>query len=290
MIETSSAPAAAKAAPRTVLSEENYNFLQRHVYNASGIVLDSSKLYLIESRLTPLVRTESIKSLDDLCLRIRANSTSLLSRRVVEAMTTNETLFFRDVATFDALRKKIIPRLLAAKGAARKLAIWSAASSTGQEAYSIAIMLAEMGIRADDVEILGTDLSEQVLDRAREAKYVQFEVNRGLPSPLLVKYFRQSGLNWELHESIRKMVTFRAMDLRQDMRSVGVFDLILCRNVLIYFDVETKKKIVEQMRRILYPHGTLVLGCAETVINVHDGFATESIDGALFYSMKKGGA
>jgi len=289
MIETSSAPAAVKAAPRTVISEENYNFLQRHVYDASGIVLDASKLYLIESRLTPLARTESIKSLDELCLQIRANSKSLLSRRVVEAMTTNETLFFRDVATFDALRKKVIPRLLAAKSAHRKLSIWSAASSTGQEAYSIAIMLAEMGIRADEVEILGTDLSEQVLDRARQAKYVQFEVNRGLPAALLVKYFRQSGLNWELNESIRKMVSFRTMDLRQNMRGLGPFDLILCRNVLIYFDVETKKKIVDQISRVLQPHGTLVLGCAETIINVHDGFTTESIEGALVYSMKNGG-
>jgi chemotaxis protein methyltransferase CheR len=288
MIETSSAPAAAKAAPRTVLSEENYNFLQRYVYDASGIVLDATKLYLIESRLTPIARLESLKSLDDLCVKIRANSTSLLSRRVVEAMTTNETLFFRDVATFDALRKKVIPRLLAAKGAHRKLSIWSAASSTGQEAYSIGMMLAEMGVRADDVEILGTDLSEQVLERARQAKFVQFEVNRGLPAAYLVKYFRQSGLNWELNESIKRMVTFRYMDLRQDMRGLGPFDLILCRNVLIYFDVETKKKIVDQIRRVLQPAGTLVLGCAETIINVHDGFVTESIDGALMYSMKKG--
>jgi len=291
MIETSRAQGDNQSAPhRGGISDENYGFLQRHVYAASGIVLDASKHYLIESRLTPIVRVERLKSLDDLCLQIRANSSSLLSRRVVEAMTTNETLFFRDVATFDALRAELIPRLMAAKGQGRKLSIWSAAASTGQEAYSIAMMLTEMGIRADEVEITGTDLSEQVLERARKGRFVQLEVNRGLPAPYLLKYFRQSGLEWEISESIRRMAAFQFMDLRQDMRGWGPFDLVLCRNVLIYFDVETKKAILSQIHRVLRPSGVLVLGCAETIINLHDGFSTESIGSAIVYISKKSGA
>ena len=275
--------------PRASISEENYGFLQRHVYNASGIVLDASKHYLIDSRLTPIVRLERLSSLDDLCQQIRGNTSSLLARRVVEAMTTNETLFFRDVATFDALRKQVIPRLLAAKGAGRKLSIWSAASSTGQEAYSVAMTLLEMGVSPDQVEILGTDLSETVLERARKGRFVQLEVNRGLPTPYLLKYFRQAGLEWEIHESVRRMTTFKYMDLRQDMRGQGPFDLVLCRNVLIYFDVETKKAILQQIHRVLQPSGVLLLGCAETIINLHGGFATESIGGAIVYVSKKGG-
>jgi chemotaxis protein methyltransferase CheR len=290
MIETTLAhPSAKPAPPRAALSEENYTFLQRHVYSNSGIVLDSSKRYLIESRLTPIAKVESLQSLDDLCLQIRSNTGSLLSRRVVEAMTTNETLFFRDMATFDALRKRVIPRLLDAKPRHRKLAIWSAASSTGQEAYSIAMMLTEMGVRADEVTILGTDLSEQVLDRARQGRFVQLEVNRGLPSTYLLKYFHQVGLAWEILEPIRKMVTFRQGDLREGMRGAGPFDLVLCRNVLIYFDVETKRGILDHIHRALHPTGTLVLGCAETIINLHEGFSTESIDGSLVYTIAKGG-
>jgi chemotaxis protein methyltransferase CheR len=289
MIETSKAFAESKPAPpRAVITDENYSFLQKHVYNASGIVLDASKLYLIESRLTPIVRIERLQSLNELCQQIRQNSSSLLARRVVEAMTTNETLFFRDLAIFDALRKTVIPRIMQAKGAGRKLSIWSAAASTGQEAFSLGMMLNEMGIRPGEVEILATDLSEQVLERARKGRFLQIEVNRGLPSSYLLKYFRQNGLEWEIDAAIRNMVTFRSMDLRQSMRGMGPFDIVLCRNVLIYFDVGTKKAILDQIRGTLQPGGTLVLGCAETIINLHDGFSTETIGGAIVYYSGKG--
>ncbi|MBB6146571.1 chemotaxis protein methyltransferase CheR [Silvibacterium bohemicum] len=287
MIETSKAFAETKPAPpRSVITDDNYSFLQKHVYNASGIVLDASKLYLIESRLTPIVRIERLQSLNELCQQVRQNSSSLLARRVVEAMTTNETLFFRDLAIFDALRKTVIPRILQAKAAGRKLSIWSAAASTGQEAFSLGMMLNEMGIRPGEVEILATDLSEQVLERARKGRFLQIEVNRGLPSSYLLKYFRQNGLEWEIDASIRNMVSFRSMDLRQSMRGMGPFDIVLCRNVLIYFDVDTKKAILDQIRGALAPGGTLVLGCAETIINLHDGFATETIGGAIVYFSK----
>jgi chemotaxis protein methyltransferase CheR len=288
MIDTARESVESKPAPaRAAISEENYGFLQRHVYNASGIVLDASKHYLIDSRLTPLLRIERLESLDDLCQQLRTNASSPLSRRVVEAMTTNETLFFRDVATFDALRLQIVPRLMKAKGPGRKLSIWSAAASTGQEAYSVVMMLLEMGVRPQEVDIVATDLSEQVLERARRGRFAQLEVNRGLPVAYLLKYFRQTGLEWEIDESIRKMVTFGNMDLREDMCSRGPFDLVLCRNVLIYFDVQTKKAILHQIRRVLYPSGVLILGCAETIINLHEGFSTECIGGAIVYSHKR---
>ncbi|GGH09705.1 CheR family methyltransferase [Silvibacterium dinghuense] len=280
-VETKPAPA-----PRVAISKENYSFLQRHLYAASGIVIDASKDYLIDSRLMPIVRVERLQSLDELCQHIRGNTTSLLSRRVVEAMTTNETLFFRDVVAFDALKKHVLPRLLAGRQAGRKLTIWSAAASTGQEAYSVAMMLLELGVDPSEVQILGTDLSEQVLERARKGRYLQLEVNRGLPAAYLLKYFRQAGMEWEIQERVRRMVTFEPLDLRQRIRNHGPFDLVLCRNVLIYFDVETKRAILNNIQHVLRRTGVLVLGCAETMINLHNGFTSESMGGATFYAAK----
>ncbi|MFT4112084.1 CheR family methyltransferase [Silvibacterium sp.] len=272
---------------RAAISKDNYSFLQRHVYANSGIVIDASKEYLIDSRLMPLVRVEKLKSLDELCQHIRGNATSPLSRRVVEAMTTNETLFFRDAITFEALKKHVLPRLLAAaRAAGRKLTIWSAAASTGQEAYSLAITLLEMGVDGSEVKMLGTDLSEQVLERARKGRYLQLEVNRGLPAAMLLKYFRQVGLEWEIDDRVRRMVTFEPFDLRQRIRNHGPFDLVLCRNVLIYFDVETKRGILDQVHAVLRKQGILVLGVAETIINVHNGFTGEALDGATVYLAK----
>jgi len=202
-----SAPASSPKAPPIVIAPENYTYLQQEIYRASGIVLDDDKYYLVESRLTPVARVAGLASLDGLCARLRAGSSPELGRKVIEALTTNETMFFRDVAPFEVLRERIIPELL--KKSPRKLAIWSAAASSGQEAYSIAMLLCEMTLADTPVEILGTDLSEQILERAREARYVEFEVNRGLPARYLVKYFKREGLDWALEEEIRHMVKFR---------------------------------------------------------------------------------
>lgn len=264
------------------ITQENYRFLQQHVYQHSGIVLDEAKHYLLESRLIPIVRDIGLADLNALCHALRSASQAPLRNRVVEAMTTNETLFFRDKSPFDALRLKLLPELLATVKH-RPLRIWSAAASTGQEAYSIAMLLLEQGVQPGQVEILGTDLSEGVLTRAREAVYSQLEVNRGLPAPYLVKHFTRKGMSWELQERVRKMARFQQLDLRSGIRALGMFDLVFCRNVLIYFDLATKRGILEQIRSVMQPHAYLFLGSAETTLNVDERFSRKVLEGAVVY-------
>ena len=267
------------------LTRENYAFLQAYIQNESGIVLDDGKQYLIESRLLPILREKNVLSLDALCQRLAENRSSPLAKRVIEAMTTNETLFFRDPTMFDALRAHVLPALFDAVKGGRKVRIWSAAASTGQEAYSLAMLLLEMGKGAEQVEIIGTDLSEQVLERARLGRFIQFEVSRGLPSQYLMKYFDRAGLDWQLKECVRKMVRFHPLDLRRSLKTVQRCDLVLCRNVLIYFNTETKKQVLAAIKEVLAPGGVLVLGCAETVINLDRGFKRAVVGQSTFYSI-----
>ncbi len=221
---------------------ENYRFLQEHVYSQAGIVLEDDKHYLFESRLAPIVRQLGLGSINDLCALIRATRETDVGRQVVEAMTTNETYFFRDPAHYEAIRTVLLPRLKEERRDTKKLRFWSAAASTGQEAYSLAMLLLENGLSDWNIQILGTDFSSQVVERARSGKYQQIEVNRGLPAALLVKYFRRSGVDWQLSEQVRRMARFETIDLRKSMRALGPFDLVFCRNVMIYFDAETKKQ------------------------------------------------
>jgi chemotaxis protein methyltransferase CheR len=207
-----------------------------------------------------------------------------VNQEVIEAMTTNETLFFRDVAPFEALRSHLIPEFRA-QHPGQKLRIWSAAASSGQEAYSLVIMMLELGMIAHDFEVLGTDLAENVLERARRGRYMQIEVNRGLPASYLVKYFTRHGLEWQIKDEIRKLVRFERFDLRQSMGGMGMFDLVLCRNVLIYFDVETKKRILAGIRKVLRPGGYLSLGGAETTLNLDDAFTRAHFGSAVFYHL-----
>jgi chemotaxis protein methyltransferase CheR len=279
--KTPAGPTSVPAAKLVVVSEDNYKYLQQEIYRQSGIVLDGDKHYLLESRLMPVARAAKLATLDELCTRLRMKVDAALEQKVIEALTTNETLFFRDMAPFDALRQRLIPELLAKRPA--KLSIWSAAASSGQEAYSIAMLLKELGTEGKPVDILGTDLSEQILDRAREAKYVQFEVNRGLPAPYLVKYFKREGLDWQLKDDIRSMVRFRRFDLRQPMAALGKFDIVFCRNVLIYFDVETKIKILNQILTVLNPGGYLLLGGAETTLNLQGSFERVPVGATVVY-------
>jgi len=277
----SAVPTSVPAGKPMVISPENYRYLQQEIYRESGIVLDGDKHYLLESRLLPVARTAKLNSLDELCVSLRAKSSPGLGRLVIEALTTNETLFFRDMAPFDALKQRVLPELMEKRPA--KLAIWSAAASSGQEAYSIGMLFKEMKTIPCPVAILGTDLSDQILDRAREAKYVQFEVNRGLPAAYLVKYFQRQGLDWQLKDDIRSMVKFKRFDLRQPMAGLGKFDIVFCRNVLIYFDVETKVKILNQIWTVLNAGGYLFLGGAETTVNLHDKFERVAIGATAAY-------
>src|ERR1022692_294921 len=226
---------------------ENYRFLQEYVHSRAGIVLGEDKHYLFESRLDPIVRQLGLGSINDLCAIIRAARETAAGRQVVEAMTTNETYFFRDPAHYEAIRTVLLPRMKEERRDTKKLRFWSAAASTGQEAYSLAMLLLEERLDDWNIQILGTDFSSQVLERARSGKYQQIEMNRGLPAALLVKYFRRSGVDWQLSDVLRRMAVFETIDLRQSMRALGPFDLVFCRNVLIYFDSETKKKILREL-------------------------------------------
>jgi chemotaxis protein methyltransferase CheR len=270
-----------KTAP--AITAENYAYLQNQVYKESGIVLDETKLYLLESRLMPIVQKNQLGGLNDLCALLKAVHGLPLRQQVVEAMTTNETLFFRDVTVFDALQKTVLPELIEIRKATRILNFWSAAASSGQEAYSLAMLLLETGLGAWKIRILGTDLNHQILERARTGRYLQIEVNRGLPAKHLVKYFYRVGLEWQIKDEVRRMVDFQPFDLRMSMRTMGPFDIIFCRNVLIYFDVETKKKILAELRGALYHKGLLLLGTAESTLNLDSQFAKKILGQATFY-------
>jgi chemotaxis protein methyltransferase CheR len=251
----------------------DYDYLRKFLKERSGLDLSPDKQYLVESRLVPLARKASLPGIPELVLKIR-NGDGRLATDVVEAMTTNETFFFRDKIPFDHLRESIMPGLIQSRAARKSLRIWSAASSTGQEPYSIAMCLKEMSaaLAGWRIEIIATDLSQEVLEKCKAGLYSQFEVQRGLPIQLLMKYFTQSSEVWQLNADVRAMVQFRQLNLLQDFSHLGTFDVIFCRNVLIYFDQDTKAMIFERMAKGLEADGTLLLGAAESVVGITDAF------------------
>jgi chemotaxis protein methyltransferase CheR len=267
------------------LTENNYRFLREHLYRESGIVLENGKHYLLESRLVPLVKRHSLETLNELCGVLQRNPHSQLHREVVEAMTTNETMFYRDNALWEDLKTTILPELVSDRKAIRRLRFWSAASSSGQEAHSLAIALLEMGLSSWDIQILGTDLSQQMVERAAQGQYSQLEVNRGMPTPLLVKYFVRDGLHWQIKDEPRRFVRFQQLDLRRKHHALGPFDIVFCRNVLIYFDVPTKQKILKEVRQTIFRGGYLVLGSAETTLNVDESFKRRPLVRSSFYQV-----
>ncbi|NEW89193.1 protein-glutamate O-methyltransferase CheR [Rhodopseudomonas sp. WA056] len=252
----------------------DYEFLRKLLKDRSGLDLSADKQYLVESRLLPLARRFGLGGISDLVQKMKGMGAESLISDVVEAMTTNETFFFRDKVPFDHLREEMLPALLQARAARRSLRIWCAASSTGQEPYSIAMTLKELGpaVAGWRFEIVATDLSPQVLEKSKSGLFSQFEVQRGLPIQLLVKYFKQAGEVWELSPEIRAMVQHRQLNLLHDFSSLGTFDIVFCRNVLIYFDQATKVGILERIAKRLEPDGYLTLGAAETVVGLTDVF------------------
>jgi chemotaxis protein methyltransferase CheR len=250
----------------------DYEFLRKLLKERSGLDLSSDKQYLVESRLNPLARRVGLSSIAELVAKIKSGTEALTSE-VVEAMTTNETFFFRDRIPFDHLRQTVLPGLVQARANRRALRIWCAASSTGQEPYSIAMCIKEFAPLARwRVEIVATDLSHGVLEKSRAGIFSQFEVQRGLPIQMLVKYFTQTGDLWQINADIRAMVQHRQLNLLQDFSHLGSFDVIFCRNVLIYFDQETKTAIFDRLARVLEPDGVLALGAAESVVGISDAF------------------
>jgi chemotaxis protein methyltransferase CheR len=251
----------------------DYEYLRKLLKDHSGLDLSADKQYLIESRLLPLARKAGLAGISELVQKMKGGSSNLIAQ-VVEAMTTNETFFFRDKVPFDHFREKIMPELLQARANRKSIRIWCAAGSTGQEPYSLAMCLKEMGaaLAGWRVEILATDLSQEVLEKSKAGIYSQFEVQRGLPIQMLVKYFKQIGELWQINSELRAMVQHRSLNLLHDFSQLGSFDVIFCRNVLIYFDQDTKTNIFGRLARANEPDGFLVLGAAETVVGLTEAF------------------
>jgi chemotaxis protein methyltransferase CheR len=241
----------------------------------SGLVIGPDKLYLLETRLAATLKKEQLRDLAALADKLRAPGAEPLIREVVEAMTTNESFFFRDDKPFQHFRNQALPRLLASRSPAVPLRVWSAASSSGQEAYSLAMILSECRSIIGDrrIEIIGTDLARDQIARARDGLYTQFEVQRGLPVQLLMRYFRKEQNGWRISDAIRAMVQYREWNLLADLRPLGQFDVVFCRNVLIYFDQPTKAKVLEAIARQMVADGMLYLGGAETVLGISSRFA-----------------
>jgi chemotaxis protein methyltransferase CheR len=251
----------------------DYEYLRKLLKDHSGLDLSADKQYLIESRLLPLSRKCGVSGIGDLVQKMKGGSSTIIAQ-VVEAMTTNETFFFRDKVPFEHFRDTIMPETLKARANRKSIRIWCAAGSTGQEPYSLAMSLKEMGaaLAGWRVEIIATDLSTEVLEKSKSGVYSQFEVQRGLPIQLLVKYFKQNGEFWQISPELRAMVQHRQLNLLHDFSQLGIFDVIFCRNVLIYFDQDTKINIFGRLARGMEGDGFLVLGAAETVVGLTDVF------------------
>lgn len=257
------------------MQETDFQYIQQLVERSSGIVLEKGKEYLAELRLTPLARQKGHASLHNLIETLRGDaSLKGLQTDVVEAMTTNETTFFRDNHPFDALQSIVLPTLIQNRTVERRLSFWCAASSTGQEPYSVAMIIREHfpELASWRIEFLASDISQGVLARAAEGVYSTLEINRGLPAAYLQKYFEKRGDAWQLKDIIRRMVDFRQINLIHEWPLVMMQDVIFIRNVMIYFDVPAKQRILSRMAALLRPDGFLFLGGAETTLNLSDAF------------------
>jgi chemotaxis protein methyltransferase CheR len=253
----------------------SFNALAGLLRARSGLIIGQDKIYLLETRLTLLMRREKLEDLNALAARLAQPAAEPLVREVVEAMTTNESFFFRDDKPFQHFRAQALPRMIAARPPGAAIRVWSAASSTGQEAYSLAMILAECRslVGERQIEIIGTDIAREPLNRAREGLYTQFEVQRGLPVQYLMKYFKKEESQWRIAPELRRMAQFREFNLLGDPRSLGRFDIVFCRNVLIYFDQPTKTRVLEAVATMMPPDGMLYLGGAETVLGITARFA-----------------
>ncbi len=261
------------------MQADSFDFLQKMLKQRSGLVVVPEKAYLLESRLMPVARKWNVKGLDDLVALAQSNDDTRLPRDITEAMTTNETSFFRDSQPFEQFRSVLLPALMARRATERHLRIWCAGASTGQEPYSLAMILQEERAQLQDwrIDILGTDLSTELLTKAQAGLYTQFEIQRGLPITYLVKYFTQIGDKWELSNDIRQRVGYEQFNLLADPSPLGRFDVVFCRNVLIYFDRSDRADVLGRIAAQMPGDGVLSLGVAETVIGITDKFTP--IDG-----------
>ena len=266
----------------------DFHYLQSLIRQRSGNVLDDRKEYLVEARLAPLVREHDYEDVAALVKDLRSAPFNGLHRHVVEAMTTNETSFFRDVLPFEVLRDPVLPELIARRRVERSLSIWCAASSTGQEAYSIAMTLREHfpQLASWRVTMVASDISSKVLERARRGAFSQIEVSRGLPARFLSRYFQRQQTEWVIRGDLRQMVDFREINIVEPWPPLPPFDIVFLRNLLIYFDLETKRTVFSRLRRVLRPDGYLFLGAAETTMNIDDAFERVQVSGSGYYRLR----
>ncbi|MCL2473591.1 MAG: protein-glutamate O-methyltransferase CheR [Alphaproteobacteria bacterium] len=265
------------------MKQEDFDLFSTLVYKRSGIVLSKEKTYLLEARLTSVARKYNLASIEELAKVFREMRKEEIAFDITEAMTTNESFFFRDQKPFTILKNVILPYMMNARQSTKRIRIWSAASSGGQEAYSIAIVCQEIAAAGWNFEIIGTDLSREMVIKAKSGIYSQFEVQRGLPVNILVKYFTQvSGDKWQINQNIRNMVSFKEANLLSDSSGMGVFDVVFCRNVLIYFDVKTKTRVLSDIANMTAKDGYLILGGAETVMGISDKFKTAANERGLY--------
>ncbi len=256
------------------MKPDDFQFLATLVKDRSGLVLTQDKAYLLESRLMPVARKRGMKGLEDLVSSLKARMDHALADEITEAMTTNESFFFRDIKPFDIFRDTVLPNLIKTRAAKKSFRIWCAAASSGQEPYSIAMVLKEAAAQLAGwrIEIIGTDISREMLEKAKAGLYSQFEVQRGLPVQHLVKYFKKHDDLWQIDASLRAMVQYKEFNLLNDMNALGTFDVVFCRNVLIYFDQQTKGTVLEKMSKQMTDDAVLYLGGAETVLGISEAF------------------
>jgi chemotaxis protein methyltransferase CheR len=256
------------------MNDSELDFMAGLLRQNSGLIVSKDKVYLLENRLAPIARLHGFSSLTALIDALRGKPAATLIEDVVEAMTTNESFFFRDGKPFDLFRDKVLPDLIAKRAGVKTLRIWCAAASTGQEPYSLAMILKDRAAQLAGwkIQIVGTDISRKALDRAKAGIYSQFEVQRGLPVQMLVKYFEKQGDVWQVKPEIRSMVDYRSFNLLHDLRPLGQFDVVFCRNVLIYFDLPTKERVLDGISKVMTTDGSLFLGGAETVFGVSNQF------------------
>jgi chemotaxis protein methyltransferase CheR len=270
------------------LTPVDFAYLAERIKARSGISLGEDKIYLCEARLEPVATAHKLGSISKIVPALRSAPNSELLDDIVDAMTTNETLFFRDQGPFDLFEKRLLPQFAASRGRQTPIRIWSAAASTGQEAFSLAILISEARASLGDlkVEIIGTDLCRAALARAQSGRFNQFEIQRGLPRHICAKYFTHDGNDWVVSREIRNMVRFQRLNLMEDFRSLGRFDIVFCRNVLIYFDFATKRDVLARTAAVMADDGALILGASETVIGISEQFTM--VDGARGLYVKTG--
>ena len=271
------------------ISPEDFIFLQKFIKDESGIIIEQDKKYLLESRLVSIVEESKLDSFRELVSRVRASKYSEIAIKIIDAMTTNETSFFRDLNPFNSMKSHVIPEIVKKHEKEKTINIWSAACSTGQEAYSLAMLIHENFpfLLNWNLKIYASDISKRMIARGKEGCYSQLEINRGLPARMLVKYFRQNGHHWCIRDDVKKMVEFLIVNLVEAWPSMPQMDVIFLRHVLIYFNIESRKNILNKIKKVLNPGGYLILGVGETTLNIDDEFENVQIENTIWYRLKK---